>query len=318
MNPIISAIIPVYNSEQYLRACIDSVLGQFFNDFELLLVNDGSTDSSGKICDEYALKDARVRVFHKENGGASSARNLGIENACGEWICFIDSDDKISHNYFNLFKTDLPYSDIIFVGIDKIDQNKVISRVRFIDEMMETSDFLNKYTLFSRFAGPVGKFYKATIIQQNQLQFNEKIHNGEDGLFNLSFLVKSQKVYFDNDSIYYYLKRENSLSSRKINLLEGEQLYNAYLEVMELNSFSHKDISRHMQYVVAIYLFSILNSDLSFKNKKEKLELLANRFIEIIVDHLKGTLYTRFISFLLVNEQYTFVILLASCRKLFI
>lgn len=315
---MISIIIPVYNSEQYLRACIDSVLGQSFNDFELLLINDGSTDSSGKICDEYALKDARVRVFHKENGGASSARNLGIENACGEWICFIDSDDKISDNYFNLFKRDLPYSDIIFVGIDKIDQNKVISRVRFNDEMMETYDFLNKYTLFSRFAGPVGKFYKATIIQQNQLQFNEKIHNGEDGLFNLCFLVKSQKVYFDNHSIYYYLKRENSLSSRIINVVEGEQLYLAYLEVMELNSFSHKNISKHIQYVVAIYFFSIINSDLSFKKKKEKLKLLTNRFIDIIVDHSKGSFYTRFLSYLLLKEQYTFVILITSFRKLFI
>ena len=91
--PKISVIVPVYNTEKYLRRCIDSVLAQTYQDFELLLIDDGSKDSSGAICDEYAEKDTRVRVFHKENGGVSSARNLGLDNAKGEWVTFIDSDD---------------------------------------------------------------------------------------------------------------------------------------------------------------------------------------------------------------------------------
>ena len=94
-SPTISVIIPVYNTEMYLRRCIDSVLAQTYQDFELLLIDDGSKDSSGAICDEYAAKDARVRVFHKENGGVSSARNLGLDNARGEWVTFVDSDDYI-------------------------------------------------------------------------------------------------------------------------------------------------------------------------------------------------------------------------------
>src|SRR5690606_22590995 len=93
--PKVSVIIPVYNTENYLRECLDSILAQTFTDFEVLLINDGSTDSSGKICDEYAEKDSRIKVFHKENGGVSSARNLGLDNAKGEWICFVDSDDEI-------------------------------------------------------------------------------------------------------------------------------------------------------------------------------------------------------------------------------
>ena len=91
----ISVIIPVYNTEQYLSRCLDSILSQSFDDFELLLIDDGSTDSSGAICDSYAEKDSRVRVFHKENGGVSSARNLGLDNAKGEWIYFVDSDDEV-------------------------------------------------------------------------------------------------------------------------------------------------------------------------------------------------------------------------------
>lgn len=97
--PLISIIVPVYNAEQYLPRCIDSILAQTFTDFELLLIDDGSTDSSGKICVEYAGKDFRIRVFHKENGGVSSARNVGLDKARGEWVCFADSDDKMSETY---------------------------------------------------------------------------------------------------------------------------------------------------------------------------------------------------------------------------
>ena len=93
--PKISVIVPVYNTEKYLHRCVDSILAQTFTDFELLLVNDGSPDKSGEICDEYAQKDTRVRVFHKENGGVSSARNLGLENAQGKWITYVDGDDWI-------------------------------------------------------------------------------------------------------------------------------------------------------------------------------------------------------------------------------
>ena len=100
-NPKISVIIPVYNAEKYLRRCVDSILAQIFTDFELLLIDDGSKDKSGVICDEYAKKDNRVKVFHKENGGVSSARNLGLDNARGEWIGFIDSDDMVKPEYLD-------------------------------------------------------------------------------------------------------------------------------------------------------------------------------------------------------------------------
>lgn len=93
--PKVSIIVPVYKAEKYLNRCIDSILAQTFTDWELLLIDDGSTDRSGDICDEYAKKDTRIRVFHKENGGVSSARNLGLDSAQGEWVTFIDADDYI-------------------------------------------------------------------------------------------------------------------------------------------------------------------------------------------------------------------------------
>ena len=93
MNPLISIIVPVYNVEMFIHKCLDSIINQTFSDWELLLINDGSKDKSGHICDEYALRDARIRVFHIENGGVSNARNIGIDSARGEWIMFVDSDD---------------------------------------------------------------------------------------------------------------------------------------------------------------------------------------------------------------------------------
>lgn len=98
-SDLISVIVPVYNAEKYLNRCVDSILSQTMTNFELLLIDDGSQDNSGRICDEYAEKDARVRAFHKPNGGVSSARNLGLDNAMGNWITYVDADDRCSCDY---------------------------------------------------------------------------------------------------------------------------------------------------------------------------------------------------------------------------
>ena len=128
----ISVIVPVYNTEKYLPRCIDSILAQTFTDFELLLIDDGSTDNSGRICGEYALKDKRIKVVHKENGGVSRARNLGIDNAQGEYLSFIDSDDYIRPTMYSeliaiadKYNVDLVSSDIELNG--KVLQNKTSS-----------------------------------------------------------------------------------------------------------------------------------------------------------------------------------------------
>ena len=117
--PKISVIIPVYNTEKYLRRCIDSVLAQTYQDFELLLIDDGSKDSSGAICDEYASQDTRVRVFHKENGGVSSARNLGLDHARGEWITFVDADDWMADDMLQqmLDTADAEGADVVLADL---------------------------------------------------------------------------------------------------------------------------------------------------------------------------------------------------------
>ena len=107
MSPKISIIVPVYNAEKTLNQCVDSIIHQSYKDWELFLIDDGSKDHSAAICDKYAQQDERIRVFHKSNGGVSSARNVGLDNAVGEWITFIDSDDWVENNYLeNLYQND--------------------------------------------------------------------------------------------------------------------------------------------------------------------------------------------------------------------
>ena len=113
--PKVSVIVPVYKAEAYLHRCVDSLLAQTFQDFEILLVDDGSPDRSGEICDDYARQDRRVRVFHKENGGVSSARNLGLDECRGEWVVFVDADDYVDENYL--------YIDTRFYGADVIEKS---------------------------------------------------------------------------------------------------------------------------------------------------------------------------------------------------
>ena len=110
---MISVIVPVYNTEKYLDRCIQSILAQTYTDFELLLIDDGSTDLSGEICDKYAEQDSRVKVFHKENGGVSSARNLGLDKANGDWVTFVDADDWVTTLYLNNLSDNTNSADFV-------------------------------------------------------------------------------------------------------------------------------------------------------------------------------------------------------------
>lgn len=124
MNPIISIIVPVYNGDKYLSRCVDSILNQTFHDWELLLVDDGSTDKSGEICDEYATKDDRIRGLHKSNGGVSSARNYGIRHSCGKWLTFIDIDDYVQDSFLEILIKEANSVDMVVSGAYYINDRK--------------------------------------------------------------------------------------------------------------------------------------------------------------------------------------------------
>lgn len=216
MHPFISVIIPVYNTENYLRKCLDSVLAQSFADFEVLLINDGSTDGSGKICDEYAKKDKRIKVFHKENGGVSSARNLGLDNAKGEWISFVDSDDTVKENYLLNLTLNIEFEiDLIIGGFIKTDENGNLIKGELKLENTTFSknnkDVLINHTLFN-IGFPVAKLFKRELIATNYISFPLEVKMYEDSLFLMDYLYFCSNIKLVNTQDYNYVEVKGSQS----------------------------------------------------------------------------------------------------------
>ena len=216
----VSIIIPVYNAEHTLERCVDSVLGQEFTDFELLLVDDGSSDGSPALCDRYAAQDSRVRVIHKENGGVSAARNAAMDLAEGEFLQFLDSDDWITPDATKLLlrsarehQCDLVIADFYRVVGDRvshkggIEEDRVLSQEEFAGHMMENpADF---------YYGVIwNKLYRRSITEAHHLRMDTAISWCEDFIFNLEYIRHAQRFYALKAPIYYYVKTKGSLVSQ--------------------------------------------------------------------------------------------------------
>lgn len=216
----LSIIVPVYNTEQYLARCVESILSQSFADYELLLIDDGSTDGSGAICDEYAEKDKRVRVFHKENGGVSSARNLGLDNVRGEWVYFVDSDDEVLSGGIQTLMDGISEEvDVVMAGFEKINEKGAM--VETIDKSGETVVLTKKESLASLYHGYALGFvylgwmwlrlFRNETIQRNEIRFDNNLAIKEDTLFEAQYICKSNGVTrFVKKPVYRYFMRENS------------------------------------------------------------------------------------------------------------
>lgn len=208
-----SIIVPIYNSEKYLTDCIKSILAQTYNNFELLLIDDGSTDNSPRICDEYKALDFRIKVFHIKNQGVSHARNYGIQYANGDYICFIDSDDTINKKWLENFHQ-APSADMIIQGckIIKKDTLRKIVLVSSYTKGFERFNILCKIGTFLN--NPWSKCYSAEIIRKNNLRFLEGCSLNEDLIFVLNFLEQSESLCTIKEYDYNY-KIENSHLTKK-------------------------------------------------------------------------------------------------------
>ena len=204
---LVSIIVPVYKAEQWLHRCIDSILAQTMPDFELLLIDDGSPDRSGEICDEYVAQDPRIRVFHKENGGVSSARNLGLDNAQGEWISFIDADDWVEKEYLAGLTEKLD-ADFITGGLRATNGWVDYSDERFFVGR-EIEHFIKDHSLTCFVRAACGKLIRRKIIEDNKLRFDVKIRSGEDTIFNKKVLFYSDSVCIVNQLNYNYFIDSN-------------------------------------------------------------------------------------------------------------
>jgi glycosyltransferase involved in cell wall biosynthesis len=217
-HPIISIIIPVYNAERHLEHCINSVLTQSFKGFECILIDDGSHDKSPLICDEYVKKDSRINVIHKVNGGASSARNAGLDIAQGEWITFIDSDDWVDENYLLLlYKNALENNcDMSVCGSKSINEKGELLDKNKPSPLMFFNQISAKKALFNyKYIGTgiCSKLVKKQIIIDNNIRFDNKIKVCEDGLFWFQVIDKLKKIVYDSTPYYNYLIHEFSITN---------------------------------------------------------------------------------------------------------
>lgn len=258
----LSVIIPVYNVEKYLKKCLDSIVNQSFKDLEVLLINDESTDDSGKLCDAYAAKHNNIQVIHQKNQGLSGARNTGILNAKGKYIWFIDSDDWIDENALEIIHTNLVNNDLeilSFSHINYFEEENKFSEI-YNQQIIDTTDgnsFINKIDFF--FPSACTLVYKKQFIVDNSLKFKLGIFH-EDDYFNLSCFGKVKKVMKIKNGLYFYRRRSNSITTSQTKENIAKRMY-SYQQLVDLCN-------------------TITNLDKAFLNKK--LEAYKNNALHLL------------------------------------
>lgn len=214
MCDLISVIVPIYNVEKYIRKCIDSIVNQTYKNLEIILVDDGSPDDCGKICDEYRRRDSRIVVIHKENGGLSDARNVGLKAMHGKYVAFVDSDDWIEPEmYQRLYENMITFhADMSFAGVtdDVIDENGIEKSVKTSD-YGETPFSENKTAAMKRYFygswAAWDKLYKASLFDNVKFPVGEI---NEDEAIVIELLEQCDQVCYTNEVFYHYIKRANS------------------------------------------------------------------------------------------------------------
>lgn len=288
-----SIIVPIYNCEPYLDKCLDSILDQSYPNFEVILIDDGATDKSGTICDEYADKDARIRVFHKKNGGVSSARNKGLSVARGKYISFVDSDDWVASDYLSVFaeaRSHFDY-DLVFVEMATVEENGESTALCLkniaVEIKNELIDILSFLLLdYKGFGFTCNKSFKKDIIKQHCLLFDQSYSLGEDRLFTLDYCCYIQSVKFSPIQTYYYRMNDSSLSHkgidfdfcyrmaldkcRKVKLLGSQSDMNLFEPLRKRYT-----VKSQQEGVLALYL---LGRSLNRKTRLYYLRIFADRF----------------------------------------
>lgn len=249
MTPTISIIIPIYNMEQFLGRCLDSVVSQTYSSLEIILVNDGSTDSSGDICDNYAQNDNRIKVIHQVNSGVSSARNAGLDAATGDYISFVDPDDYIE---LNTYETLIPYlaNDIDILRFNAKRKGEILNWLPFKGEysgdrfeqevvlpMIGSEKFGGMFILGVLWV----HLFKRDLIEKNHIRFNKELRRCEDRLFTITTMLHANKMFFIDDILYHYQVNDESLSNRYDPIRWQQELI--FLDDLKKKYFETKSLS---------------------------------------------------------------------------
>ncbi len=289
--PAISVIVPVYNVQNYLSKCINSILNQTFTDLEIILVDDGSTDNSGAICDEYANKDSRIKVIHKANGGLSDARNAGLDICTGDYIGFVDSDDWIA---LDMYETLYNFAtkenlDVAMCGSSDVYDNRVIGTHKFNPIVLTNTEDIIVELFVNRRGGtaiPVwNRIYKYDVF--GDIKF-EKGKYFEDGYYLLEWIKKTKRFGRISDRKYFYLHRDGSITNNKINLNKLEDFRIAYENNLLQIVKNYSQCTEAGEYRLFFTYRAILNI---LSGKEEK---YCDFIISKIKEHLRSIMMNRY------------------------
>ncbi|MBT0813048.1 glycosyltransferase family 2 protein [Litoribacter ruber] len=224
MSVAVSVVVPVYNSQDTVKRCLESIAAQTFSNFEAIIIDDGSTDHSPNICDDFAITDDRFKVVHTKNSGVSSARNKGIDLAQGDWTCFVDSDDYVEGTYLENLMVNTKHVELVIAGLKRISKKNTVF-VTFPEKIVgvEYRQFYFQEYPLSDSGYPVSKLFNRQILHENNIRFNNHIHMFEDVLFLFSYLLFCKKIKFCSHASYNYMILNSTLST-KINDFESEYL----------------------------------------------------------------------------------------------
>lgn len=279
----VSAIVPVYNGEEFIESCIKDILNQTLKNIELILINDGSKDNTLEICQKYVEYDSRITLINQENKGVSRARNNGINKAKGKYICFIDSDDRIKEDYLeNLYNiAETKDVKIVCCDIECVDKNYKFKFIRTMGEgyyrYFEALEELFKFKNLNW--GPCGKLLKLEIIK-DKIEFpNVDVY--EDLVFVYKSIYNTDKIYYTNATKYYYVDRENNSAMRKF-------IKNPTIDIIKVTDEAISFLRDEIPYIldssfyglisgVIMYFYNIKQSDKKLKNPNSKLYIKEMR-----------------------------------------
>lgn len=271
-----SIIIPCYNIEKYISKTLDSVFNQTFKDFEIILINDGSKDNTGKILDDYSKKDERIRVIHKGNEGVSEARNIGIKNATGEYIYFLDGDDLIENTLLEraneIFKNNK--IEIFSFAFNMVYENGKIKR-RYSEEKYNSQIINSKEFLSLFFNKKIGQHICSFIVKkdiiENKIFFTKGLERGEDLEFQIKMLLEGVNLFYDKTAFFKYVNRDGSVVQSKVKL----NIFN-FLEVLEKfrKKIKDKKIKKDLEYFFITYYFYIIK-EMAIKGYTEETYIQA-------------------------------------------
>lgn len=324
--PVLSIIIPVYNAEKYISSCIDSIRNQTFSDFELILVDDGSTDSCGMICDDYRKLDSRIKVIHQSNSGVSSARNRGIEEARGQFVAMVDSDDTLDKDMYSiLINTAISNDvDLVICGIEEVCGDKVIVRSYNLpdNQVLNENDIINR-VLASDFTSEniinsiCNKLYKRELIESQYLQFPSRVR-GEDWLFNINYLKVAKSAIYIDKPLYHYQRHDDSAMSKFLpnqfdlwlenREVRQELLYKYKLNV-DLKTYNRIWIEKVFNYLLAknnrdySLSFNILKNQ-EFKSACKNSNILKSKVFDVGRALIGSGLWPLVVPILLIIKMY--------------